>query len=276
MKTPSGIAWWFYLPLHEGNWEQRKFYSIDIYAQAAEEIAQWFEDFLLKQNIMSGKAIENAESVFRSKQKSDTIRNNIPKAWNKLVAEPDEALVELVAATTEKLGGYRPEHSTVVEFLRANPSLAIIPVKPPYTYQPFTQQEAEEMQAVEDPYAYTILRSFTLKGSTYEAKSWKDVLVGVSNVMLEKHPDQFSRVLELKGLNKPWFTRNPDELSLPERIGETDIYVETRKSAKRIVTIAKAIIALFGYAEGDLQFEFIKGEFKKRERVSKTVNQRFS
>ena len=24
----NGITWWFYLPLHEGSWEQRKFYTI--------------------------------------------------------------------------------------------------------------------------------------------------------------------------------------------------------------------------------------------------------
>ena len=50
----NGIAWWFYLPLLEGNWEQRKFYTIDIYDQEANEIAVKFEDFLLKENIISG------------------------------------------------------------------------------------------------------------------------------------------------------------------------------------------------------------------------------
>ena len=27
----NGISWRFYLPLHEGSWEQRKFYTIEIY-----------------------------------------------------------------------------------------------------------------------------------------------------------------------------------------------------------------------------------------------------
>ena len=31
----NGINWWFYLPLKEGNWrERRKFYAIDVYVQS--------------------------------------------------------------------------------------------------------------------------------------------------------------------------------------------------------------------------------------------------
>lgn len=29
----NGVSWWFYLPLNEGNWEQRKFYAVDIFQQ---------------------------------------------------------------------------------------------------------------------------------------------------------------------------------------------------------------------------------------------------
>jgi len=31
----NGATWWFYLPLHEGDWEERRFYTIEIYEQKA-------------------------------------------------------------------------------------------------------------------------------------------------------------------------------------------------------------------------------------------------
>jgi hypothetical protein len=41
----------------------------------------------------------------------------------------------------------------------------------------------------------------------------------------------------------------------PERINNTDIYVETHFSANRIVELSKRIIRLFGYKESDLSIE---------------------
>jgi hypothetical protein len=128
-----------------------------------------------------------------------------------------------------------------------------------------------QTEKVEDTFRYTTVSSFSFKGVKHEAKHWKDVLIGVCNVMLEKHPDQFSRVLELKGQKRPWFAQNPDGLSLPERVDQTDIFVETRKSADRIVEMARAITAMFGYAQNDLKFEFTKADVKKRSRKRKKV-----
>jgi len=44
----NGISWWFYMPLKAGSWEQRKFYSIDIYDQKTDVIVTKFEEFLSK------------------------------------------------------------------------------------------------------------------------------------------------------------------------------------------------------------------------------------
>lgn len=38
----NGLVWWFYLPLHEGSWEQRKFNSIDIIEQDTSRICEKF------------------------------------------------------------------------------------------------------------------------------------------------------------------------------------------------------------------------------------------
>lgn len=257
----NGVTWWFYLPIHEGSWERRKFYTIEIYDQAAEEIAQKFEEFLGKENVISGKAIVNAESVYASKQKRDIIRSTIPKAWNKLVTEPDEDLIELVAEMTERLSGYKPDHPTVAAFLSDDsvvsntPYDLITPQTPPQKKSVRIPKTIKEAIGSEN-YANTSIDSFAFQGTRYEVKYWKDVLIGVSQIMLDKHRDQFSQVLSLVGRKRPYFTREPNKLRVAERIDETDIFVEINVSANRIVKLSRQIVALFGYSTEDLSFDF--------------------
>ncbi len=255
----NGVTWWFYLPIHEGPWERRKFYTIEIYDQAAEEIAEKFEEFLGKENVISGEAIGNAERVFASKQKRDIIKSTIPKAWNKLVTEPDEDLIELVAEMTERLSGYKPDHPTVAAFLSNNP----VVVDTPYGFiTPQTPQKNSVRipktikEAGSEDYANTSVDSFGFQGTRYEVKYWKDVLIGVSQIMLDKHRDQFTQVLSLVGRKRPYFTRDPNKLRAAERIDDTDIFVEINVSANRIVKLSRQIVVLFGHSIEDLSFDF--------------------
>lgn len=113
----NGITWWFYLPLLEGSWEQRKFYSIDIYDQLPEEIVTRLMDYLSKDNVVSGRAIENAKAVYRTRQKEYEISKTLPRAWHKMITEPDTALIDLIADNTEKICGYKPDSSVVKNFV---------------------------------------------------------------------------------------------------------------------------------------------------------------
>lgn len=114
----NGISWWFYLPLKEGTWKQRRFYTINLLEQDKEKVAQKFFDLLSKENIKTGKALKVAEQIYKEKIQKFEIRKAIPRAWNKLLIEPDELFVELLAEITEKLCGYKPEESDIREFLR--------------------------------------------------------------------------------------------------------------------------------------------------------------
>ena len=89
----NGVSWWFYLPLQDAAWEDRKFYTVDLLQQESEDVADKFIDFLSKDNISSGRAIENARSIYESQQKKNVIRNTLIKAWNKIISEPQESLI---------------------------------------------------------------------------------------------------------------------------------------------------------------------------------------
>ena len=117
MILTNGVTWWFYLPLHEGNWEQRKFYSIDIYQQRAEDITSKFTAFLSKENIASGRALDNAEAVYKSQQRQKILQATLPKAWNMIISEPDGLLMDLINETSESICGYRADDNTIKRFL---------------------------------------------------------------------------------------------------------------------------------------------------------------
>ncbi|MCK4358615.1 MAG: hypothetical protein KAW92_07700, partial [Candidatus Cloacimonetes bacterium] len=113
----NGITWWFYLPLNEGSWEQRKFYSIDLLQQESENVADKFIDFLSKENVSSGQAITNAEAIYTSQKKKNIVQSTIKKAWNKIISEPDGLLVDLLNETTEKLCGYKATDEQIENFI---------------------------------------------------------------------------------------------------------------------------------------------------------------
>ena len=252
----NGISWWFYLPLREGSWEQRKFYTIEIYDQESDDIVKKFEEFLSKDNVISDRAIENAEKLYKSRQKQHLIKETLPKAWEKIITEPDELLVELLVDTTEKLCGYKPDNEMVEQFLiKVRQGGVIQPKKemPSYKQSPSNQKS----RPLSQNYTGKSIVAFTFKETRYPVRSWKEMLIKTANLMLSAHREQFDKVLNLVGRKRPYFTRNPNELRNPERIIDTDIYVETNLSANSIVNLSKSIVALFGYRENDIYIEAI-------------------
>ena len=102
----------------------------------------------------------------------------------------------------------------------------------------------------------TKIESFIFQGKRYYVKSWKEVLFEVCELMFERHPEQFDRVLKIRGRKRIYFSKILDDISVkPEKIRGTDIYVETNFSSPRQAKVSKQVITLFGYGEEDLSFE---------------------
>ena len=250
----NGITWWFYLPLHEGSWEQRKFYTIEIYDQNAGEIVEHFIDYLAKENIISGKAITNAEAIYKSRQKNHLIKETLPKAWSKLISEPDELLIDLLAEATEKLCGFKPDHSAVEDFISASLS------KIEALYRPEAEKKVDILKTavpteINGSYIGKSVTAFNFKGTRYEVRFWKDILIETCNIMSSMHRNSFERILTLQGRKRPYFTKNKNELRLPEKIKSTDIFVETNLSANGIVKMCLDVLSLFGYTKDDITIE---------------------
>lgn len=250
----NGISWWFYLPLHEGSWEQRKFFTIEIPDQDSEKIETSFHKFLSKKNVLSGKSVEEAEKIHKSAIKNFLVKDTLPEAWNKLITEPDANLIELLAETTEKLCGYKPDNIYVAEFLDSYyPETT---VNTPKKQKPLNKGKKTTYKRT--GYTGKKINSFYLKDKKYEAQYWINLLIKISELMLELDKENFNKVLRLKGRKRPYFTKNPDELRVPYKIKGTNIHMETNLDANSIVSLSKDIITLFNFNKDDLKIETIE------------------
>lgn len=114
----NGITWWFYLPTRTGNWNSRKFFTIDIFEQETHSCSERFLEFLSKDKVLNGEAISSAEKIHKSQVRKKIINETLPESWNRLISEPDSKFVDLIIDSTEKLCGYRPEQKDILDFIK--------------------------------------------------------------------------------------------------------------------------------------------------------------
>lgn len=255
----NGITWSFYLPLNEGSWEQRKFYTIDILQQDSEDVASKFIDFLSKDNINSGKAIQNAEAIYKGQQKINILEETLPKAWNKIIEEADELLIELINETAEKICGFKADTELVERFLSKNKDALIISTTSTRPVSPLRSQvvppQPTSILTVTGNYTGKSIYSFSFRGSKYKVKSWKDLLIKLCEFINSAHRNEFDKTLNIVGQKRPYFSLTGNELRAPQKINNSKIYVETNLNANRVVKICFEMLATFGYTNNDLKIE---------------------
>lgn len=249
----NGSTWWFYLPLREGSWGQRKFYTVDMVEQPADDVASKLVDLMSRANVESSKAVENAENLYRSQQKENIITKTLPKAWNKLILETDEGLMDLLSEATEKLCGYKAEAELVEGFLTRNEASFLLGRSEDKTVQEGPTKRRRRPDFVPGKgFTGKSVTGFTLRGEKYKVDNWRDLLTTLCDQLVERHKDDFEKVFSLRGRKRQYFSRNPNDLFLPRKLTKADIYLEVNHSAHRAVTICFDVIALLGYSNSDL------------------------
>lgn len=251
----NGITWWFYLPLNEGSWEQRRFFTADFFEQDQTAISEKLIELLSRCNVASGDALKTAEHLYKGHQKKNILRDALPKAWHKILNDPDDLFVELLVETTEKLSGFRPEIKEVERFIAAiqnspigklesSPSpIEPVPVPPMPKTTPYTGGS----------YINKRIRNVQLLGNSYHPRTWKELIVLVSQEMYRRHSAEFSRCLSIRGPQMSYFSQKPNEMSQPMQISGSTFFVETKLNSNSIVKRSRELMGLFGYKEKDLQ-----------------------
>jgi hypothetical protein len=235
------------LPLNEGSWEERRFYTADCGQQDPHSIAERFINLLAKSRVASGEATRYAEELREKERRRRMITRDMPKAWHKIISDPDDLLVELLTEVTEKLSGFRPAIVDVEEFLKNLPTRA---EKPPLP-RPLPRPPPEPKPPQPD-YISKKVRLFTLLGTTHHPHSWKELLVTVAEEMYRRHTSEFDKCLSLQGPRMVYFSLRGNELRQPAHIAGSKLFVETNFNANSIVRRSRELMALFGHEYDDL------------------------
>lgn len=164
----NGLTWWFYLPLLEGNWQQRKFISIDIRQQKIKNSLNYLNDFLSKKSILDGSAVQKAKEVKKSQEKVILVKKAIPDAWKQLIDEPDEMLLEIFADRVEGLCGHSPDLELLTEFIINQCS---------YSTQNLSKQKSQQLSSQENRY----IRPETIEVKTSPAIRQKGVTITIGD-----------------------------------------------------------------------------------------------
>jgi len=172
--------------------------------------------------------------------------------------------------TTEKICGHRIESSRIEKYLKKHLDRLLIEnhsetsVAPPVKIRKTqnikeariskdTMTPKAEMIQEPDTYEGKTANSLEFNGNTYKIDQWEEVLTTLCDLLVVKHEKDFEKVLWVSGGHKNYFSRNWDQLSIPEEIDKTEIYVETKLTPDEIVKTAKALIAEFGYSQDKLR-----------------------
>jgi len=252
----NGLTWWFFLPLVQGSAEEKKFLTIEMGNQKAEEACETFENFLTKENVLSGEAEKAAEDIYTARQKDFFIKETLPKAWGQIMSDPKKWLADILGSVTEELCGYHPDREAIEEFIsskfneKVDLESLVLP-KP----KPAAQPQSAKSTVWADDYTGKTILFFTLKGTRYEVKSWKAMFLKFCEVVLPKHKDDLDVLFTLSKPGKEYFSKNPYQLLTCEKIAGTGIYVDVNLTAREVVELSQRMLHLLGYEDNALTLE---------------------
>lgn len=250
----NGVEWRLYLPLEAGSWDRRNFFTINLLEQKTSNICEKLDQFLSKRNVEDESAVTYAQEILKSRKRTDTIRKALPEAWRRILAEPDELLVDIIAERTEAVCGYRPEGDDVALFISnlAKPESTNVEKAPLPIKREVRRRTSESHQGL---YIGKKINAFILEGKRYPIDNWISMLIQLCAIMAAKHPEEFPQVLTLRGSKLRYFSKEPEDLVYPKDIPGTDVYAEAKLNSDSIVRNARDVLRLMGYSDTSLEIE---------------------
>ena len=233
----NGHHWRFYLPptARSKDTKLREFLEFDILTNTAVEVEQNFREFLARARMLEDQAVKAARKLYRDNQRWDKLLEAVKDAVDKVTTAE---LAALIAGKVQDSTGSRPSDEQVEKILSPLGVKVISELPEPRRKKPnpkpasFTFQTGKEKPVVK------------------EVKVWKSVLVGVCELMSERHPDVFKRMpLEL-----PKRFKDSGEV-YTQQIGSTGIYVKYVASADVVKRFCPELVAKFGYPKDSLTIE---------------------
>jgi len=188
--------------------------------------------------------------IYNNRKKIMLINENLPKAWLKIMNEPEKWLVNIISEVTEDLCGYRPDGEAVEEFI-----ISEVKTKAETSSSYGSKSSGEIRKNAQKDYKGKTVKSFTFMGEVYHVKSWKQMLLKICDIMFAKHKDSLESLLYITLRGRDCFSKDPHEFVNGQEISGTHIYVDLDLSVMSVVALCKEILLNFGHKESDFSIE---------------------
>lgn len=162
------------------------------------------------------------------------------QAWNQLVNDPDDLIMDLLVDKARELTTpdiYEPKKEDAQRFLSTYLEQAKINVFPASESRRFSRRHRTGKAKPS---------AFTFNNQRYELDYNYEYLVKFAELLSKIRRDRFEEVLTLRPRGQRiYFSKNPADLSRPQLVPETNIYVHTNISLEVAKVIAKRLAEHF-------------------------------
>jgi len=220
----DGQEWNFYLPSGQGAYSERRFYFLDLLERDTKEICFRLDRYLSYARIKSGEARNSANSDYQDKSRQQEAVNEIPKAWQILLTETDESLVELLSEKVEEICGFKPSREAIESFLQSQKNESRLERKSPLSNFATAMQEAKSKPTQPNQVSHPLNGiGYQHKGAWHPYSNGIDVMLAVLREFAQNDKDFLSRFASRKhGRKRRWVDRSKSNL-YP---GRTDLQEE--------------------------------------------------
>ena len=206
----TGQEWHFYLPAGQGSYQERRVYWLDLLEREPEECAARLIRYLSSERVAAGDSLAAAQEDYQGLARRREIDEALPIAWQRLIDEQDELLIEIIAEKVEEICGYKPDPDTVAPFLeqqtRANSPLP--KVRPPAQKPP-----SAPVGPAPEPAAGGTRMGFVLDGQEFQERNAKAVLINVLESLSSRDAGFIERFAGRRhGRIRRYVARTVDEL----------------------------------------------------------------
>jgi hypothetical protein len=181
----NGREWSFYLPAEQGNYLERRVQKLDLLERDPQDSAKVLERYLKFDRVRDGSAHTDARADYQSAARQREAEKTIPRAWQDLISQPDEMLIDRIAEKVVSLIGFRPTDEQIEAFLLA-PNAT--------TARPIRSEPSAPLRTVEQtPETPKLLGSrkvsFQLFGHKYTEPDAISALIFVLHKLVERDPN---------------------------------------------------------------------------------------
>lgn len=277
--------WQLYLPKPMEPAERCRFADWDLQTDPLTRLTEELETYLGRDALIQQAAQRAAEHALTSRRNAERLQAAVPQVWQRLLAGPEQLLVELVEEEVRKDTGLHPDAEHVKGVIRASadesvhtrkvsepgpvpefdlsPPVVSPPVKPaPVTPKTVSNQRATGREQTKLSGSGLIKRkkssssrivAYRVLGAKYKFITSKRMWLDVVESVYRRHPDDFERAFQLRGTTRQYISASTSRHTSPGRIGDSSYFAETNFSSIDCERRSRDLLALFGYSRDELE-----------------------